>query len=81
MSGPIVGGSPWTRNAVAAMDPFARSITEGRIPDGHRIVVAASRKPGDWTLVLRNEQGEVARRATRSLEIGCELLLEEALRA
>jgi len=75
MSGHIVTGSPWGRNALAHMDPESRAQVEAAIPDGHTISIGFGRNPIDATLILRQGHREVRRVVTRSIEAGCERLL------
>ena len=75
MSGHIVTGSPWGRNALAHMDPETRARIEAAIPDGHTISIGFGRNPIDATLILRDGYREVRRVVTRSIEAGCGRLL------
>jgi hypothetical protein len=67
MSGTIQASAPWARNGLASLREQHPNIVEAieqRIPDGHRLVLAAGGKSGTygvWVGILLNDSGEVAR--------------------
>ena len=51
----ISGGSPWTRQAIAALKPDELAAIHKAVPDGTYIVLGAERKPGNWVVRLMQE--------------------------
>ena len=60
----MVGGAPWTRNAIRQYRhryPEATATLEARIPDGMSVLIIADRRPGQWGAVLTTGWREIAR--------------------
>jgi hypothetical protein len=65
VSGQLVGGAPWTREAIREyrhQHPVDVEVLEARIPDGHSVLlIPANGNYGSWVGVLVEGFREIAR--------------------
>ena len=65
MSGKVNAGTPWTRAALAKVDPDELAVLRDRVPDGFTVAVVCKGKPLPLGAVLYRGGDEVARTEVR----------------
>lgn len=78
MSGRILGGTPWTREAIHCADPRSIERVEAAIPDGHHITLICGGRPRPLGAILVHGVGNPLIRvepAYYSVGAACEAVL------